>query len=123
MAENDALLIEQSIQKILLMQAHSMFLGGIPMLYYGDELGYTNDYSYLNDEAKSYDNRWMHRPEMNWTKNKLRDKSGTIQHKIFSATQKLILIRKTLSMVSDHKNLTWIHTFNKHAANITFLCF
>ena len=44
------------------MQAHSFFLGGVPMLFYGDEVGYTNDYSYLDDEGKSYDNRWMHRP-------------------------------------------------------------
>ena len=28
------------------MQAHSFFLGGVPMIFYGDEVGYTNDYSY-----------------------------------------------------------------------------
>lgn len=50
------------------MQAQSMFIGGIPMLFYGDEIGYTNDYSYLNDPGKSYDNRWMHRPIINWEK-------------------------------------------------------
>ncbi|MBC7651707.1 MAG: alpha-amylase, partial [Deinococcales bacterium] len=48
--------IEESINKILLMQAHSFFIGGIPMLFYGDEVGYTNDYSYLQDASKAYDN-------------------------------------------------------------------
>lgn len=43
----DSALIQTSINKILLMQAQSMFVGGVPMLFYGDELGYTNDYSYL----------------------------------------------------------------------------
>lgn len=116
LAEKDDFIISQSIQKIVLMQAHSMFLGGIPMLFYGDELGYINDYSYQDDPAKSYDNRWMHRPLMDWVKNKLRTKQGTVQKTVFDATKKLIQIRKSLSMVADHKNLTWMHTFNKHTA-------
>ncbi len=57
---------------------------GLPMMFYGDEVGYTNDYSYLNDAGKSYDNRWMHRPLINWNKNKLKDKAGTIENRIFS---------------------------------------
>lgn len=35
------------------MEATSMLQGGIPMLFYGDEIGYTNDYSYQQDEGKS----------------------------------------------------------------------
>ena len=27
------------------MQAMSFFIGGVPMIFYGDEVGYTNDYS------------------------------------------------------------------------------
>jgi amylosucrase len=107
---------ELSTRKILLMQAHSFFLGGIPMLFYGDELGYTNDYSYLNDTGKSYDNRWMHRPLIDWKKNENRNKKGTIEHRVFSATQKLIQLRKKLSIVADHKNLTWITPHNIHVA-------
>ena len=53
------------------MQAHSFFIGGMPMLFYGDELGYINDYSYLSETGKSYDNRWMHRPVMRQEKLKL----------------------------------------------------
>ena len=32
-------LVDMSIDKILLMQAHSILLGGIPVLFYGDECG------------------------------------------------------------------------------------
>ncbi|MBL0336141.1 MAG: hypothetical protein IPP73_12770 [Chitinophagaceae bacterium] len=73
--------------KILLMQAHSFFIGGIPMLFYGDELGYTNDYSYLNDMGKSYDNRWMHRPVIDWNKNIKIEEAGTIEHRMFEGTK------------------------------------
>ncbi len=105
-----------AIKKILLMQAHSFFIGGIPMLFYGDEAGYTNDYSYLNDDAKSYDNRWMHRPVFDWEKNKKIDEPGTVEYEVFNGTQHLIAVRKKLELVSDFKNLTWLPPHNVHVA-------
>jgi amylosucrase len=99
-----------------LMQAHSFFIGGIPMLFYGDEAGYTNDYSYLNDTSKSYDNRWMHRPVIDWEKNKRIDVEGTVEQRIFSGTQELIAIRKKIRVVADHKNLSWLTPHNIHIA-------
>ncbi len=108
--------IELSIRKILLMQAQSCFIGGFPMLFYGDEIGYTNDYSYLDDITKSYDNRWMHRPEINWEKNKRLEEKGSVEEKIFTATQRLIGLRKKLPVVADRKNLTWLTPHNIHVA-------
>ncbi|MFD2202015.1 amylosucrase [Shivajiella indica] len=108
--------IEESIHKIILMQANSLFIGGLPILYYGDEVGYTNDYSYEEDPGKSYDNRWMHRPIIDWKKIKLSDKTGTIENRIFTQTQKLIQIRKKLPVIADLKNLTWSSPQNKHVA-------
>jgi amylosucrase len=114
--DKDEAAINSAIKKILLMQAHSFFIGGVPMLFYGDEAGYTNDYSFLEDEGKSYDNRWMHRPVIDWKKNERINTPGTIEEKIFSGTQKLIALRKKLSAVSDLKNLTWLGPHNIHAA-------
>ena len=111
--END---IDISIKKIILMQAQSFFIGGVPMIFYGDEVAYTNDYSYLNDTGKSYDNRWMHRPVIDWKKNERIKIDGTVEQKIFSATQKLIALRKKLNVVADHKNLTWLTPHNIHVA-------
>jgi amylosucrase len=104
--------IDLAIQKILLMQAHSFFLGGIPMIFYGDEAAYTNDYSYLQDEGKNYDNRWMHRTVIDWEKNKKTAISATPEHTIFTATQKLISIRKKLTVFADKKNLNWLTPHN-----------
>jgi amylosucrase len=112
----DAEEIELSIRKILLMQALSFFIGGTPMIFYGDESGHTNDYSYLDDEGKSYDNRWMHRPVIDWEKNANIDKPGTIEHIIFSSKKKLISIRKKLPVIADKKNLTWLRPHNIHIA-------
>lgn len=111
--KNDKKTIETALNKIILMQAQSMFLGGLPMLFYGDEVGYENDYSYLEDPGKSYDNRWMHRPIIDWKKNARAHTKGTIEHKVFSQTKKLIDIRKSLDPISDFKNLTWVPSQNK----------
>ncbi len=112
--ENDVQATEMAIRKILMMQAQSFFIGSVPMIFYGDELGYTNDYSYLDDPGKSYDNRWMHRPVIDWDKNKMIEDEGTIEHRIFSATQHLISIRKKLDVVADRKNITWLAPHNIH---------
>jgi amylosucrase len=113
---NNAGEIENALRKIILMQAHAMFMGGIPMLYYGDEMAYTNDYSYLNDPGKNYDNRWMHRPIIDWNKNEQRKNKGSIEYRIFNATKQLIQIRKALPILSDLKNSTWMTPHNIHVA-------
>jgi amylosucrase len=113
---NNASAIDEAINKIVLMQAHSFFLGGVPMLFYGDELAYTNDYSYLEDPGKSYDNRWMHRPNMHAEKNKLAQTAGSPENRVFTATQQLIAIRRKLSVLADTKNLTWLTPHNIHIA-------
>lgn len=115
-ADNDANEITHSINKILLMQSVSFFIGGLPMIFYGDEVGYTNDYSYLDEADKNYDNRWMHRPKINWQKNNLKDVSGTTEQRIFSGTKKLLSIRKSLPAISDKSNLIWMAPHNLHVA-------
>ena len=112
----DGAAIDMAIGRILMMQAHSFLLGGIPMIFYGDEAGYTNDYSYLEDPGKAYDNRWMHRPVIDWKKNERAEKEDSIEHRVYSATQKLIAIRKQLPMIADTKNLTWLTLHNVHVA-------
>ncbi len=109
--------VSQSIDKILMMQALSFYIGGMPMLFYGDELGYTNDYSYLEDPGKSYDNRWMHRPVMDWERIKQIEIRGTTEERIFSGTQKLLEIRRKLPALADVGNLIWLTPQSNHVAS------
>jgi amylosucrase len=111
--------IQTSIDKIILMQAMSMFVGGVPMLFYGDEAGYTNDYSYLEDPGKSYDNRWMHRPIINWEQNKRVQKKGSVENRVYSALQKLIKLRRSSDVLADVKNIHWIPNQNNSIAGFT----
>ncbi len=115
-AKGDAEEVNLSIKKILLMQAQSLFIGGLPMLFYGDELGYTNDYAYLKDSSKDYDNRWLHRPLIDWNKNKKIHEKGSPEQLIFSATKKLIALRSQLNVMADTGNLQWLPPHNIHVA-------
>jgi amylosucrase len=112
----DPAAIDVAIGRILMMQAHGFLIGGIPMIFYGDEVGYTNDYSYLDDPGKNYDNRWMHRPVIDWEKNKRIDEEGSIEERVYMATRRLIAIRNKLPMIADAKNLTWLTPHNIHVA-------
>jgi amylosucrase len=108
--------ITLATQKIMLMQAHSMFIGGIPVLFYGDECGYTNQYTYLQDPAKNYDNRWMHRPAIDWKKNANRKVRGTVEQRLFDQTKKLIALRKANIAFCDVANTEWLSLHNVHIA-------
>ena len=41
--------VELAIGRILLLHGIIMTIGGIPLLYFGDEIGTLNDYSYRGD--------------------------------------------------------------------------
>ena len=106
--------IEDAIKKITLVHSIIMSFGGLPLIYSGDEIGLLNDYSYLKDPAKAYDNRWMHRPMMDWKAAEKRKKDRAVEKQIFSALQKLIAIRKESPEWADHNNTTLSYCENKH---------
>lgn len=58
--------VDDAIKRILLLHSVMMGWGGVPLLYMGDELGTLNDYSFADDPDHAADNRWVHRPMMNW---------------------------------------------------------
>ncbi|WP_110007933.1 alpha-amylase family protein [Geodermatophilus normandii] len=58
--------LEAALRRLGLLYAVAYGFGGIPLLYSGDELAQRNDTGYLADPALEPDNRWMHRPPLDW---------------------------------------------------------
>ncbi len=112
--QNDQKMIDDSIQIILLLHSMIMSFGGIPLLYYGDEIGTLNDDSYLQDENKANDTRWIHRPKIDWKKADQRHEHGTIDQRIFSGIQKQIAVRKTIPAFADFNNRELFEVENEH---------
>lgn len=56
--------IELAIRRILLLHTVILSIGGIPLIYLGDEVGRLNDYSFRNEQIEAGDSRWVHRPQI-----------------------------------------------------------
>ena len=94
--------VELAIGRILLMHGLIMTIGGIPLIYLGDEIGMLNDYSYRNDPSKEHDSRWVHRPQTDWKKVELRKDPATIEGKVYQGLISLIKLRKSEPVFSGH---------------------
>ena len=114
MERNDDEAIADSVKVILLLHSLILSFGGIPLLYYGDELGTLNDDSYLNDPHKKEDSRWVHRPLIDWDKAERRNTTGTVEYAIFSALKRMISVRKEIDVFADFNNRELIDVENEH---------
>jgi len=54
--------VELAIARVLLLYSVIFSIGGIPLIYLGDELAMLNDYSYVDDKDRHDDSRWAQRP-------------------------------------------------------------
>ena len=100
-----------AVRRILLLHAMILAFNGIPMIYMGDELGLLNDKHYLDDPNLADDNRWIHRPRMDWRKAEQRHDWQTITARIFHATRDMIQASKrTLSLHAEARcYAVWTH--------------
>lgn len=106
--------INDAVSIILLLHGMIMSFGGIPLLYYGDEIGTINDDSYLDDPHKSEDSRWMHRPHIDWEKAARRKQPGSVEFKIFNALKRMIAVRSEIGVFADFNNRELIEVDNPH---------
>jgi amylosucrase len=93
MVEADPRQIAQAVQRLAVMNGVIFFMRGIPLIFSGDEIGQFNDFSYLQDPEKAGDNRWVHRPPMDWNKAKLRKQQGSVEHQIFDLHRNYAKVR------------------------------
>ncbi len=72
-----------------------MTIGGLPLIYLGDEVALTNDDSYLTEPDKKNDNRWTHRPRTDWNAQaaELADQNSPA-HRMLEGLVRLIALRK-----------------------------
>ncbi len=101
---NDAADLNTAINRLICAYAIVFGFGGIPLLYMGDELGMLNDESYKEDPAKADDNRWIHRPKMDWALAESAAKGEGVAGRVYEQIGKLISARKSLTSI--HASVT-----------------
>ena len=101
---NDAADLNTAINRLICAYAIVFGFGGIPLLYMGDELGMLNDESYKEDPAKADDNRWIHRPKMDWALAESAANGEGVAGRVYEQIGKLISARKSLTSI--HASVT-----------------
>ncbi|RNC92400.1 MAG: alpha amylase [Allomuricauda sp.] len=110
----DTALLDEAVEKIVLLHGIVLAYGGLPLIYAGDEIGTLNDYSFLKDNTKKEDSRWVNRPHQNWEIIAGLDDATTPNSKIFHRLKKLISIRKKNKVFADNSNVRLHHSGNDH---------
>jgi len=62
----------------------------------GDELAQRNDPGWAEDPAHQHDNRWMHRPLMDWAAAARRHERESVEGRVFAALRGLATARRSL---------------------------
>jgi len=95
-AGGDRAAVEAAVARIVL--AHSVIagFGGIPVLWSGDELAQLDDPDWASEPGHAGDNRWTHRPRLDWSRAAGRHDPSTPQGRVFEAVAHLGRVRAGL---------------------------
>jgi amylosucrase len=88
--------VDRALARIFLAHAIAAGWGGIPVVWSGDELGQTNDPGWAAETGHGDDNRWAHRPRLDWSAASLRHDLGTVPGRVFSGLAHLARVRADL---------------------------
>jgi glycosidase len=110
--------IEHAIRRIILIQGITLAAGGIPLIYLGDELATCNDNGYHNDPAHADDSRWLHRPQMDWSRAQRRNDPATPEGKVYQALKHLIKLRKATPLFANGET-QFLNTGSFHVLGFT----
>jgi amylosucrase len=105
--------VELAIRRILLIHGVILSIGGIPLIYLGDEVATLNDYSYRDDPDRMADSRWVHRPAADPARYEGRRDTSTVQSQVYTRLQHLIAVRRRTPAFAGGQ-MTVIDTGNPH---------
>jgi amylosucrase len=106
--------IDLAVRRILMLHSVILSIGGIPLIYLGDEVGMLNDYSFANDLDKAGDSRWVHRPKADWEhRRSARQNPAAPFGRIFAELTRLIHLRKQQPAIYDCE-AEFVETGNEH---------
>ena len=87
-------LIEMALGRIRMLYGVLCSIGGIPLIFMGEEFGMLNDYDFVKDPEKVDDSRWVHRPSMDWGLLRELKKEKSVRARLFRSMQEVFAQRK-----------------------------
>ena len=116
--EDNAPMLESSVQMDLMLHAYMFMQSGIPVIYSGDEIGQLNDYTYKDNPDKAADSRYIHRGAFRWEDAKKRSVPGTVQQKIFDQLRFLEKLRSEEKVFVSQADVWTLETWQKEVLAI-----
>jgi amylosucrase len=110
----DVLEAELALRRLLVLYAVAFAHRGLPMIYMGDELALRSDPAWAEDPAHSDDNRWMHRPAMDWAAAERRGRPGTTEGKAWAGLRRLVDARRSIRALHGHGASRPVWTGDEH---------
>jgi amylosucrase len=95
-AAGDQAELTLALRRLESLYAVVFSFGGIPLIYMGDELALPNDPRWADDPGQAPDNRWMHRPRMDWARAARRSVPASVEGRAFAALRGLARARQEL---------------------------
>ncbi len=94
-ALGDERAVELAIRRVLLLYAVAFAHGGLPLIYMGDEIALLNDAAWADVPAHRDDNRWMHRPPMDWAAAERRHDEDSVPGRMWAGLTRLVNARRS----------------------------
>jgi amylosucrase len=105
---------ELAIRRVLALHAVAFAFAGLPLIYMGDELGLRNDDGWAGDPAHVGDNRWMHRPFMDWEAASRRHDGTSVEGRLWAGLRRLVDARRGTRAVHAQGRVEPFWTGNDH---------
>jgi amylosucrase len=87
---------DAALARIFLAHAIAAGWGGVPVVWSGDELGQVNDPAWQDEPGHEQDNRWAHRPRLDWARAEQRHDLRTVPGRVFSGLAHLARVRASV---------------------------
>jgi amylosucrase len=113
LAEEDNEELDLAIYRTLLIHGVIITMGGIPLIYLGDEIAMLNDYGYDSDPAKTGDSRWLHRTAFDRERAGQRHDPETVPGRVYQGLLRLIQLR-VQNLAFTRGETEFVETGNKH---------
>jgi amylosucrase len=114
LALGDTVAAGVALTRLETMYAIAYSFGGIPLVYMGDEVAMRSDPDWAADPSHADDNRWLHRPVMDWAAAGRRSDPATIEGRVFSALRRLAAARASTEALRSDGTTTVLHPRSPH---------
>lgn len=110
LAAGDSAAASSALTRLETVYAVAYSFGGIPLVYMGDEIAMRSDAGWADDPGHAGDNRWLHRPPMDWDAAARRADPATAEGRVFGALQRLAAARRSTEALRSDAATTVLPT-------------